>query len=83
MLSLLARACFNCVISINEVACDYDQNEASYGMSFIQTSTLTPSMHPKLTEHGKLCMRNNQLPTKTLVELMDNSSMFNKQFTSF
>ena len=47
-----------------------------YGMPFVQTSTLTPSMHPKLTEHGKLCMRNNQLPTKTLVELKDNSIVY-------
>lgn len=30
MLSLLARACFICVISIDEVACDYDQSEASF-----------------------------------------------------
>ena len=26
-----------------------------------------------LTEHGKCCMQNNQLPTKTHVELKDNS----------
>ena len=34
------------------------------------TSTPTPSMHRKLTEHGKLfCMQKNQQPNKTLVEL--------------
>ena len=31
-------------------------------------------MDPKLIEHGKLSMQNNQLPTKTMVELMDNSN---------
>ena len=44
-----------------------------YGIISVQTSTLIPNMHPKLTERGKLCMRNNRLPTKTPVELMNNS----------
>ena len=30
-------------------------------------------MHPKLTKHGKFCKQNNLLPTKTHVELEDNS----------
>ena len=42
-------------------------------MFFVQTSTLTPGMHQKLNKHGKYCMQNNQLPTQSLVELMDNS----------
>jgi hypothetical protein len=40
---------------------------------FLQTSTPTPSMHQKLIEHGKNCMQNNQLQTKTPVELEDDS----------
>jgi hypothetical protein len=31
-------------------------------------------MHHKLTKHGKFCKQNNQLPTKTHVELKDNSN---------
>jgi hypothetical protein len=30
-------------------------------------------MHHKLTKHGRFCKQNNQLPTKTHVELKDNS----------
>jgi hypothetical protein len=41
-------------------------------LSFSQTSTPTPSLHRKLTEHGKWCMQNNQLPAKCPVELNDN-----------
>jgi hypothetical protein len=44
-----------------------------YRMFFIQTSTLPPGMHQKLTKHGRFCRQNNQLPTKTHVELKDNS----------
>ena len=44
-----------------------------YRMFFIETSTLTPSMHRKLTKDGKLCMQKNNLRTKTPVELKDNS----------
>jgi hypothetical protein len=44
-----------------------------YRMFFIQTSTLPPCMHHKLTKHGRFCKQNNQLPTKTHVELNDNS----------
>ena len=40
-----------------------------YRMLFVQI------MHQNLTEHGKCCMRNNQLPTKTPVELNDNSNI--------
>ena len=35
--------------------------------------TLTSSMHQKFTEHGTFCIQNNQLPTKSPVELKDNS----------
>ena len=31
-----------------------------YRMFFVQTSTLPPSMHQKLTKHGRSCMQNNQ-----------------------
>jgi hypothetical protein len=41
-------------------------------MFFVQTSTLPPHMHQKLTKHRKFCKQNNQLPTKTHVELKDN-----------
>jgi hypothetical protein len=44
-----------------------------YKMFFVQTSTLPPRMHHKLTKHGRFCKQNNQLPTKTHVELKDNS----------
>ena len=44
-----------------------------YRMFYVQTSTLRPRMHQKLTNHGKFCMQNNQLPTKSHVELKDNS----------
>jgi hypothetical protein len=33
-------------------------------------------MHQKLTKHGRFCKQNNQLPTKTHVELKDNSIVF-------
>jgi hypothetical protein len=42
-------------------------------MFFAQTSTPPPRMHQKLTKHGRFCKQNNQLPTKTHVELKDNS----------
>ena len=42
-----------------------------YRMFFVQTSATTPSMHQKLTEHGKYYTQNNQLLTKTLHELTD------------
>ena len=44
-------------------------------MLFIQTSTLPPSMHHKLAEHGRCCMLNNQLPTKIHVEFEDNANV--------
>ena len=40
-------------------------------MSFIQTSTLPPSMHQKLIKQGRCCMENNQLLTKSQVGLED------------
>ena len=48
-------------------------------MLFAQTFTLLfPSMHQKLTEHGKFCMKNfvwkNQLPTKSPAEVKDESN---------
>jgi hypothetical protein len=36
--------------------------------------TLPSNMHRILTQHGRCCMHNNQLPTKSLVEL-DNYSI--------
>jgi hypothetical protein len=47
-----------------------------YRMSFVQNSTLPPSMHHKLTKHGKFCKQNNQLPTKSHDELENNSIIF-------
>ena len=44
-------------------------------MFYAQTSTPHPSMHRILTEHGRWCMQNNQLPTKSHVELEDNSNL--------
>ena len=42
-------------------------------MVVVHTPTPTPSMHQKVIEHGDFCMQNNQLSTKTLVELEGNS----------
>ena len=42
-------------------------------MLFIQIPTPTPSMHRKLTLHEKCCIRNNQLPTKSPVQITDDS----------
>jgi hypothetical protein len=47
-----------------------------YRMFFVQTSTLPPRMHHKLTKHGRFCKQNNQLPTKTHVESKDNSIIY-------
>ena len=44
-----------------------------YRMFFVQTSTLPPNMHLKLTKHGRFCKQNNQLPTKSHDESKDNS----------
>ena len=44
-----------------------------YRMFFVQTSTLPPRTHQKLTKHGKFCKQNNQIPTKSHAELEDNS----------
>ena len=38
---------------------------AQYRKLFNQPCTPTPSMHPKLTEHGKSCMQINRFPTKS------------------
>jgi hypothetical protein len=46
-----------------------------YRMFYVQTSTLPPHMHQKLTKHVRFCKQNNQLPTKTHVELKDNSNV--------
>ena len=46
-----------------------------YRMFFVQTSTWPPNMHLKLTKHGRFCKHNNQLPTKSHVELEDNSNV--------
>ena len=42
-------------------------------MFFVQSPKPTPSMHQKLTKLGTCCMQNNQLPTKSPIELEDNS----------
>ena len=42
---------------------------------FVQTSTLPPSMHHKLPDHGRCCMQNNQLPTKCPFESKDISNI--------
>jgi hypothetical protein len=46
-----------------------------YRMFIVQTSTLPSRMHHKLTKHGRFCKQNNQLPTKTHVELKGNSNV--------
>ena len=46
-----------------------------YRIFFVQTSTLPPHMHQKLTKHGRFCKHINQLPTKSHDELKDNSSV--------
>jgi hypothetical protein len=51
-----------------------------YKMSFVQTSTLPPHMHQKLTKHGRFYKQNNQLFTKNHVELEDNSIIWNTFF---
>jgi hypothetical protein len=43
-----------------------------YRIFFVQTSTLPPCMHQKLTKHGRFCKQNNQLPTRSHDELEDN-----------
>jgi hypothetical protein len=46
-----------------------------YKMFFVQTSTLPPRTHQKLTKHGRFCKQNNQLPNQSHVELEDNSNV--------
>ena len=46
-----------------------------YRMFFVQVSTPPPSMHQKLTEHGRCCIHNKQLLTKTYVALENNSNV--------
>jgi hypothetical protein len=46
-----------------------------YTMFYVQTSTLPPRMYQKLIKHGRFCRKNNQLPTKSHVELKDNSNV--------
>ena len=46
-----------------------------YTKFFVQSSTPSLSMPPRLTEHGDFCMQNSQLETKTQVELTDNSNI--------
>jgi hypothetical protein len=46
-------------------------------MFFVQTSTPTPSMHQKSYWTWKV--QNNQLPTKSLVELKDNSIVYRQK----
>jgi hypothetical protein len=41
-----------------------------YRMFFIQIQTLPPSMHSRFSEHGRCCMQNNQLLTKSLLSLI-------------
>lgn len=44
-----------------------------FKMFFIQTSTTTPSTHPKTYWGWKVCMQENNLPIETPVELKYNS----------
>ena len=44
-------------------------------MFFVKTSTLFPSMCCKAIEHGRYCVQNNQLLTKSDVEFKDNSPL--------
>jgi hypothetical protein len=46
-------------------------------MFFVQTSTLPPRMHQKLTKYGRFSKHNNQLPTKSHDELEDSSIISN------
>ena len=45
-----------------------------YKMFFVQTSTPPQSIHQKLTEHGRCCIPNNQLPIKSFDQLENNSN---------
>jgi hypothetical protein len=47
-------------------------------MFFVQTSTLPPHMHQKLTKHGRFYKQNNQLPAKSHDELKGNSIKYVK-----
>ena len=40
----------------------------NYSIFFVQTFTLTSSMHWEFTTHGNFCMQNNQLLNKTLMK---------------
>ena len=42
-------------------------------MFFVQISTLPPSIHQKLTTYGRYCKQNNHLPTKSHVELEEDT----------
>ena len=42
-------------------------------MFFVEISALPPKVHQKLTKHGRCCMQNNQLLTKSYVDFKDNS----------
>ena len=44
-------------------------NEQIHRIMFVQTSTPIPRMHQKLTEHEGYYKQNNQLSTKTWVEI--------------
>ena len=46
---------------------------SQHRMFLVETSTLTPSMHRQLTIYGRYCMQDNQLLTKSHVELEDTS----------
>ena len=52
---------------------------------FLQTCTLTPSMHGKLTEHGKYCLQNKEALTESPIELKENvesSASFGNQLAN-
>ena len=44
-------------------------------MSFVQSPTLAPTMHPKVTEPKSVFIQNNQLPSKNSVERNGNSNV--------
>ena len=46
---------------------EFDSQWINFRMFYVQTSTLPPGMHCKLTKHGSCCMQNNQLPTKYML----------------
>ena len=56
------------------LACQIDLASMNqYREFFVQTSTPTPSMHQKFTEHGKFCMQKKPTPIQYVVWVEQNS----------